>query len=63
MIFFTFLLLYLRYEKSGNEALSKALTQWVFKETGVLRAGNITHHKKGESTAPEAYIIMDEVVL
>lgn len=51
-----------KYEKSGNEALSKALTQWVFKETGVLRAGNITHHKKGESAAPEAYTILDEVV-
>lgn len=51
-----------KYEKSGNEALAKALTQWVFKETGVLRAGNITHHKKGESVAPEAYTIMDEVV-
>ncbi|KAG8201863.1 hypothetical protein JTE90_027343 [Oedothorax gibbosus] len=51
-----------KYKKSGNEQLAKALTQWVFKETGVLRAGNITHHKKGESTAPEAYTILDEVV-
>ncbi|GFU77772.1 dolichyl-diphosphooligosaccharide--protein glycosyltransferase 48 kDa subunit [Trichonephila clavipes] len=51
-----------KHDKSGNEALSKALTQWVFKETGVLRAGNITHHKKGESVAPEAYTILDEVV-
>jgi len=51
-----------KFEKSGNEALSKALTQWVFKETGVLRAGNVTHHKKGEAVAPEAYTIMDEVV-
>lgn len=51
-----------KYEKSGNEPLAKALTQWVFKETGVLRAGNITHHKKGESVAPEAYTILDEVV-
>jgi len=51
-----------KFEKSGNEALSKSLTKWVFKETGVLRAGNITHHRKGESTAPEAYTILDEVV-
>lgn len=51
-----------QYEKSGNQGLATALTQWVFKETGVLRAGNITHHRKGESVAPEAYTIMDEVV-
>ncbi|GBM62824.1 Dolichyl-diphosphooligosaccharide--protein glycosyltransferase subunit [Araneus ventricosus] len=51
-----------KHDKSGNEPLAKALTQWVFKETGVLRAGNITHHQKGESVAPEAYTILDEVV-
>lgn len=51
-----------KHDKSGNEALAKALTQWVFKETGVLRAGNISHHKKGELLAPEAYTILDEVV-
>ncbi|XP_055948311.1 dolichyl-diphosphooligosaccharide--protein glycosyltransferase 48 kDa subunit-like [Argiope bruennichi] len=51
-----------KHDKSGNEPLTKSLTQWVFKETGVLRAGNVTHHKKGESVPPEAYTIMDEVV-
>ncbi|GIY67565.1 dolichyl-diphosphooligosaccharide--protein glycosyltransferase 48 kDa subunit [Caerostris darwini] len=51
-----------KFEKSGNQPLATALTQWVFKETGVLRAGNITHHQVGESAAPEAYTILDEVV-
>jgi len=39
-----------------------SLTQWVFKEKGVLRVGTVKHHRVGESTAPSAYTIMDEVV-
>lgn len=50
------------FEKSGNEALVKALSDWVFKEKGVLRLSNITHHKVGESEAPSEYTITEDVV-
>jgi oligosaccharyltransferase complex subunit beta len=48
--------------KSGNEDLVKALTQWVFKETGVLRLSNVTHHKAGERGPPSSYTITEDVV-
>jgi oligosaccharyltransferase complex subunit beta len=48
--------------KSGNEALIKSLTQWVFKEKGVLRLSNVTHHKEGESSPPVAYTVTENVV-
>lgn len=51
-----------KYEKSGNEGLAAALALWVFKEHGVLKAGNVKHHIKGEIQPPDAYTIMDEVV-
>lgn len=51
-----------RPQKSGNEALAKALSKWVFKEIGVLRVGQVTHHKAGEKTPPNAYTITDQVV-
>lgn len=51
-----------RYEKSGNEALANDLSQWVFKENGVLRVGTVAHHRVGETNAPVAYTIGDDVV-
>nr|CAG4640832.1 EOG090X05EE [Eulimnadia texana] len=51
-----------KFEKSGNQDLTEALTRWVFKEEGVLRVGNITHHKKGEQNPPQFYTILEEVV-
>lgn len=51
-----------RFEKSGNQALSLALSRWVFKEEGVLRVSRVSHHKAGETTPPRAYTIEDEVV-
>jgi len=39
-----------------------ALSQWVFKEKGVLRLSNVTHHKSGEKSAPASYTIMEDVV-
>jgi len=51
-----------RFTQSGNQQLAVSLTQWVFKEKGVLRVGTVKHHRVGESTAPSAYTIMDEVV-
>ncbi|XP_053206440.1 dolichyl-diphosphooligosaccharide--protein glycosyltransferase 48 kDa subunit-like [Panonychus citri] len=50
------------HEKSGNEALCIALSRWVFKEEGVLRVGKVEHHKLGESSPPESYTIMEDVV-
>ncbi|XP_037566689.1 dolichyl-diphosphooligosaccharide--protein glycosyltransferase 48 kDa subunit [Dermacentor silvarum] len=51
-----------KHATSGNQALAVALSQWVFKEKGVLRAQNIKHYKKGEKNAPDAYTVMDDVV-
>jgi len=50
------------YEKSGNEALVKALSEWVFKEKGVLRLSNVTHYKVGEKNPPPSYTITEDVV-
>jgi oligosaccharyltransferase complex subunit beta len=50
-----------RYESSGNQDLAFSLSQWVFKEKGVLRVGKVSHHKKGERNPPAAYTILDDV--
>uniref|UniRef100_A0A4W5KVQ6 Dolichyl-diphosphooligosaccharide--protein glycosyltransferase 48 kDa subunit n=1 Tax=Hucho hucho TaxID=62062 RepID=A0A4W5KVQ6_9TELE len=50
-----------RYAQTGNMELAEALSQWVFKEAGVLRVGAVTHHPVGESTPPAAYTITDLV--
>jgi len=50
-----------KYEVSGNEVLSNALSLWMFQEKGVLRTGKVSHHKVSESQAPEAYTILDNV--
>lgn len=49
------------YDKSGNEQLALAISRWVFKEEGVLRFTAIDHFKKGETSAPESYTIMEDV--
>lgn len=51
-----------RYEKSGNEAVAKAITQWVFKENGVIRVSSVHHHKVGETLPPQAYTVKDDIV-
>ncbi|RWS29441.1 Dolichyl-diphosphooligosaccharide--protein glycosyltransferase subunit-like protein [Leptotrombidium deliense] len=51
-----------KFDKSGNEALSVALSKWVFKEEGVLRVGKVEHRIVGEKNAPAAYTVMDDVV-
>ena len=38
-----------RFDVSENKALAIALSQWVFKEHGVLRVNRVTHHKAGET--------------
>merc|ERR1712020_430724 len=47
---------------SGNAALAKALTDWCFKQSGVLKVESITHHKEGETSPPAHYTIKDEAV-
>jgi len=51
-----------RFAVSGNQELAVTLSQWVFKEKGVLRVGQVKHHKVGEKVPPQAYTVFDEVV-
>ncbi len=51
-----------RVTKSGNEDLSLALTDWVFKQRGVLRARNIRHYLKSDKTTPSFYTIKNDIV-
>jgi len=51
-----------KYEKSGNSELIDALSQWVFKEKGVLRVKSVSHHQSGKKTPPAAYTILDDVI-
>ena len=39
-----------------------ALSEWVFKENGVLRVGEVKHHRAGESMPPVAYTVEEDVV-
>lgn len=52
-----------RSEKSGNEELSSKLTQWLFKENGVLKVVEVKHHKVGEINPPAAYTIKEDIVI
>ena len=52
-----------RYAKSGNQDLAIALSEWVFKENGVLRVGEVKHHRAGEASPPVAYTIEEDVVI
>lgn len=49
-------------DKSGNEEVAIAISQWVFKEHGQLRVKSVKHHRAGEKTPPPAYTIMEDVV-
>lgn len=51
-----------RHGQAGNKDLAAALSQWVFKEKGVLRVGKVVHRKVGESQPPQAYTVLDDVV-
>uniref|UniRef100_UPI0035902ECA dolichyl-diphosphooligosaccharide--protein glycosyltransferase 48 kDa subunit n=1 Tax=Myxine glutinosa TaxID=7769 RepID=UPI0035902ECA len=50
-----------RFERSGNYELAVAISRWVFKEEGVLRAGRVHHARIGERDPPPAYTITDLV--
>lgn len=45
--------------KSGNKKLSESLTQWVFKESGVIRVKSVSHNVVGEKHTPASYTIKD----
>jgi oligosaccharyltransferase complex subunit beta len=48
---------------AANREFAKKLSAWAFQETGVLRVNSVSHHLKGgNETAPELYIIKQEVV-
>ena len=51
-----------RIPKSGNEDLAVALTDWVFKQRGVLRARNIRHYLKADKSTPSYYTIKNDIV-
>lgn len=46
-----------RFDKSGNEELCAGLTQWLFKERGVLRVAEIKHNEVGKKMPPATYTI------
>ncbi|KAF7235817.1 Dolichyl-diphosphooligosaccharide--protein glycosyltransferase 48 kDa subunit [Varanus komodoensis] len=50
-----------KYPKTGNYELALALSRWVFKEEGVLRVGEVSHHRVGETAPPSAYTVTDLV--
>ncbi|OMJ28945.1 Dolichyl-diphosphooligosaccharide-protein glycosyltransferase 48 kDa subunit [Smittium culicis] len=45
----------------SNEHFSQDLTKWAFQETGVLKADNLHHHKKGETEQLPRYRIKDTI--
>lgn len=49
------------FDQSNNRAVVTALSQWVFKEKGVLRVGAVQHNLVGEKDPPPAYTIEDQV--
>uniref|UniRef100_A0AC35U4N8 Dolichyl-diphosphooligosaccharide--protein glycosyltransferase 48 kDa subunit n=1 Tax=Rhabditophanes sp. KR3021 TaxID=114890 RepID=A0AC35U4N8_9BILA len=46
---------------SGNKNLVQELSKWVLQEQGVLRVAKVSHHRVGETVAPEMYTIMNEI--
>merc|ERR1712142_1210930 len=53
-----------KHPKSGNQALAASLSQWCFKQSGVLRVTDVNHHLAGEKAPPASgtYTINDHVV-
>ena len=48
---------------SGNKALAAALTNWCFKQSGVLKVVSVNHHHVGQNAPPAIpYTIKDDVV-
>ena len=40
-------------QSEANMQFCKQLASWVFQESGVLRANNLRHNKKGEACSPD----------
>ena len=51
-----------RVPKSGNQDLAVALTDWVFKQRGVLRSRNIRHYLKADKSTPRFYTVKNDIV-
>lgn len=51
-----------KHQLSGNLQVATAISRWVLRESGVLRVKSVKHHKKGETSPPSSYTIMDTVV-
>jgi len=51
-----------QFDKSGNEDLTAGLTQWLFKESGVLRVVQVKHNEVGHTAPPVAYTIKQNIV-
>ena len=47
---------------SGNKDLAIAVSDWCFKQSGVLRVESITHHREGELETPNFYTIKEQAV-
>jgi len=47
---------------TDNQYVAAEVTKWTFKERGILRASNITHHRVGETEAPFIYTVKDDIV-
>ncbi|CAF1307758.1 unnamed protein product [Rotaria magnacalcarata] len=49
-------------DKSGNQDLAVALTDWLFKQRGVLRSRNIHHYLKSDKSTPRFYTVKNDIV-
>ncbi|CDS37961.1 dolichyl diphosphooligosaccharide protein [Echinococcus multilocularis] len=51
-----------RFEHSSNSEFCDHLLRWTFKESGVLRVANVSHHRVDELIARHEYTITDEII-
>jgi len=47
---------------SGNKDLAQAVSDWCFKQSGVLKVESISHHREGEDESPRFYTIKEQAV-
>ena len=47
---------------AGNEVFVTGVTKWLLHQRGVLRFGELTHHKASSAQQPDAYRIKDQVL-
>ncbi|CAF1124869.1 unnamed protein product [Rotaria sp. Silwood1] len=51
-----------KHDKTGNQDLAIALSDWLFKQRGVLRARNIRHYLKDDKSTPRFYTVKNDIV-